>query len=162
MREAKRRGMSVSFDPNSDLSGALGAEARRLLPLLDLLFLNEMEALSFTRARSPSKALAALSKLVPCAVVKLGAKGAIAASGGACLRQAGFRVRSLDTTGAGDSFAAGFVAAFLGGADLGTCLRWANGCGALSTRGVGGTPAQPTRPELERLLRGKSKRGKAP
>ena len=59
----------------------------------------------------------------------------------------------MDTTGAGDSFDAGYLAAFLGGvADEGDRLRWAAVAGSLSVRGRGGTAAQATRDELLRSL----------
>jgi sugar/nucleoside kinase (ribokinase family) len=54
-----------------------------------------------------------------------------------------FRVNAVDTTGAGDSFAAGFVHGLLAKRSLRECLLLANGTGALSTTGVGGTAAQP-------------------
>ena len=56
-------------------------------------------------------------------------------------------VATVDTTGAGDSFDAGFVAAMLGGEPLERCLALANACGALSTRAAGGVDAQPTMQE---------------
>ncbi len=152
MREAKRRGMTVSFDPNSDLGGELAPGARRLLPLCDVVFLNELEATRFTRTTSARAALAALAELTPCAVVKRGARGAVAARQGKIVSVRGLSVNVVDTTGAGDSFAAGFVSAFVGGADLATCAAWGNACGALSTRAAGGTPGQPTRAEVQRVL----------
>jgi len=45
---------------------------------------------------------------------------------------------AVDTTGAGDSFAAGFLHGYLEGCDLDTSLKYGNACGALSTRGIGG------------------------
>jgi sugar/nucleoside kinase (ribokinase family) len=53
-------------------------------------------------------------------------------------------VEPLDTTGAGDSFNAGFLRAWLDGADLLACLRWGAASGAISTRRLGGIDGQPT------------------
>jgi sugar/nucleoside kinase (ribokinase family) len=61
-------------------------------------------------------------------------------------------VRAVDTTGAGDSFAAGFISAFLSGESDQQCLKKGNACGALSTRGVGGTASQPDQKELSHFL----------
>jgi len=47
----------------------------------------------------------------------------------------------LDTVGAGDSFDAGFIHAFIRGADLDTCLQSGNRAGAFSTTATGGTEA---------------------
>jgi len=63
------------------------------------------------------------------------------------------RVESVDATGAGDSFDAGFLAAWLRGAAVEDALALACACGALSTRALGGTDAQPTRAEAEEALR---------
>ena len=54
------------------------------------------------------------------------------------------RVDAVDSTGAGDSFDAGFLAGWLRGDDLNAALTLACACGALSTRRAGGTAAQPT------------------
>jgi len=59
----------------------------------------------------------------------------------------------VDTTGAGDSFDAGFLAASLEGRQLPEALAFAAACGALSTRASGGVDAQPTRDEAEAFLR---------
>jgi sugar/nucleoside kinase (ribokinase family) len=53
-------------------------------------------------------------------------------------------VQVVDTTGAGDSFDAGFVYGSLAGWELESTLRFASVCGSLSTRAIGGTSAQPT------------------
>ena len=58
----------------------------------------------------------------------------------------------LDTTGAGDSFNAGFLRAWLDRADLKECLRWGAVCGAISTRSLGGIDAQPTLPAVRAAL----------
>ncbi|WP_035855065.1 carbohydrate kinase family protein [Cryptosporangium arvum] len=58
----------------------------------------------------------------------------------------------VDTTGAGDSFNAGFLAARLGGSDLPEAVAWAAAAGSLSTRAPGGTAAQATRAEIRAAL----------
>jgi ribokinase len=80
-------------------------------------------------------------------VVKLGAEGALAIDGDAVVRVAARPVEPVDSTGAGDSFDAGFLAARLAGESLAGALALACACGALSTRGAGGTAGQPTMDE---------------
>ena len=63
-------------------------------------------------------------------------------------------VEAVDTTGAGDAFDAGFLAAWLEGRPLADALRFAVACGSLSTRAAGGTDAQATREEAEAAAAG--------
>ena len=152
-REARRLGLTTSFDPNYDPKLSLDGKIRAVLAETDVLFLNESEALQLTRARGVQKALKALGQRVPCAVIKRGAKGALAIKAGEVTSAPGFKVEPLDTTGAGDSFAAGFISTFLRGASLVECLRAGNACGALSTLKAGGTSGQPDRRALKNFLK---------
>jgi sugar/nucleoside kinase (ribokinase family) len=87
--------------------------------------------------------------------VKCGQRGAIAVGPGERAQVAAVPVDAVDTTGAGDSFDAGFLTAMLRGEPLERCLAIANACGALSTRSSGGVDSQPTMQEaLEALERG--------
>jgi sugar/nucleoside kinase (ribokinase family) len=152
LREARELGLSTSFDPNSDPSHAWSDGIRDVLAYTDVLFLNENEALQLTRARNVGESLKTLSKEVPCAVIKLGARGAVTVKDREIISARGFKVEPADTTGAGDSFAAGFVSSWLRGRSIAECLRAANACGALSTSRMGGTAGQPTRQALARFL----------
>ena len=151
-QEAKRMGLTTSFDPNSDPEQVWGEEINEVLAQTDVLFLNETEARQLTRARGVRGALKILGQSVPCAVIKLGPKGALAIKDGEVASAPGFKVEALDTTGAGDSFAAGFVSAYLRGGSLADCLRAGNACGALSTLKAGGTAGQPNNRTLKTFL----------
>jgi sugar/nucleoside kinase (ribokinase family) len=155
--EARALGLTTSFDPNSDPTSSWGEEIWDVIAQTDILFINETEALQLTRARDVGAALKSLGARVGCAVVKLGPKGAVAVRGGEVAKARGFKVEALDTTGAGDTFASGFVSAHLRGLSLEECLRTGNACGALSTLKAGGTANQPDRAALKRFLRQQSK-----
>jgi len=72
---------------------------------------------------------------------------------GQVVRSPAFPVDVVDTTGAGDSFNAGFIHAYVfQGLPLQEALRFANACGALSATGVGGTAAQPTLEQVRAFL----------
>jgi len=153
LRHAKKLGLTTSFDPNSDPSSSWGRDIWEVIKETTILFVNQQEALQLTRGKKIRPALLQLAKFVPCVVIKRGSRGAIAAAAGRIVSAPGFEISPLDTTGAGDSFAAGFVHAYLSGADLLQCLLAGNGCGALSALQVGGTAGQPSPAELAHFLR---------
>jgi sugar/nucleoside kinase (ribokinase family) len=152
-RQAKELGLTTSFDPNSDPSNNWSRSIGSVLRYADVLFVNEREATELTRSRMPKAALQALGGNVPCAVIKRGPRGAIAVQDGAPAAHSGFKVTAVDSTGAGDSFDAGFLSAYLRKAPLAECLRIGNACGAMCATRVGGTAGQPTQTELEEFLR---------
>jgi sugar/nucleoside kinase (ribokinase family) len=145
--DARGRGATTSVDPNWDPSGAWNGGLDALLPSVDVLLPNEIEAARLAHTSDLEAAIATLRSRGPLVVVKAGARGAIAAGPGERVEVAAVPVATVDTTGAGDSFDAGFVAAMLGGEPLERCLAVANACGALSTRAAGGVDGQPTMQE---------------
>ena len=160
-REAREMGLTTSFDPNSDPDQSWNNEILEVLKETDILFLNQTEALQFTRTEDLNIALEELAHKVPCAVIKLGAEGAVAVNRGEITKSEGFKIDAVDTTGAGDSFAAGFVSAFLQNKSMEECLRQANACGALSTLKAGGTASQPDEAALESFINQRSLRADA-
>lgn len=123
-----------------------------LLHLTDIFAPNLSEACQLTGETDPEKAAARLAEFCPLVIVKCGADGALARSGNQIWHSPALKVDVVDTTGAGDSFNAGFLAAHLRGEPIETCLRWGNICGSLSTTRRGGTTAAPTLEQLESLL----------
>ncbi len=63
-----------------------------------------------------------------------------------------FKVKAVDTTGAGDAFNGGFLTALSEGKDLWEAARFAQGLAALSVQRMGTTPAMPTREEIDAFL----------
>lgn len=106
---------------------------------------NAVEAMAYTRTDSPAAAARALAEHVPLAVVTLGAEGALAvdAATGQEARVEPLRVDALDTTGAGDVFAAALVTATLPGWELEQRLRFAVLASALAVQHFGGSLAAP-------------------
>ena len=123
-----------------------------LLRLTDIFAPNQSEACQLTGEDDPEKAAARLAEYCPLVIVKCGADGALARSGKQIWHSPALKVDVVDTTGAGDSFNAGFLAAHLRGEPIKTCLRWGNISGGLSTTRRGGTSAVPTLEQLESLL----------
>jgi sugar/nucleoside kinase (ribokinase family) len=86
-------------------------------------------------------------------VIKLGAEGASAwTADGQTARSRRFAVTPIDTVGAGDGFAAGYLAAFLSGASLQERVDQGAAVGALATTRRGDLAAMPQRDEVEALL----------
>jgi len=151
-REAKQAGLTTSLDPDHDSSGKWDGGIRDLLPYVDFFFPNEYESLSITGAGDIETAAARLRGLAATTVIKRGAEGVLVVSGSTTVSAPAFRITPVDTTGAGDSFNAGFVFQFLQGAPLEQCIRWGNACGALSTQALGGTESFPNRSQVEQFL----------
>jgi sugar/nucleoside kinase (ribokinase family) len=150
---ARARGTTTSFDTNWDPSGSWDGGVAEMLGACDIFFPNAVEARRIARRDDVDEAARALARMGargrtdggPIVAVKLGAGGALACrADGPLVRVPAMRVEPLDTTGAGDSFNAGFLRAWLDGADLLACLRWGEACGAISTRRLGGIDGQPT------------------
>jgi ribokinase len=135
-------GVQVSFDPGRRLADR---EFDRTLELADVVFVNDREAESLLDDQ-PAPLVG--QRVV---VVKHGAGGAEARTPGGDYRHPGFDVEPVDTTGAGDAFAAGYVATRLDGADHERALEFANACGALAARAEGAR-STPGRAEVERFL----------
>ncbi len=145
--QAHALGLTVSLDTNYDPVETWDGGLRAALARADVFLPNAVEATAITGMPDPHAALAALAALTPTVAVKLGAEGAIARHGEETAASPSFPVRVADTTGAGDSFDAGFVYGWLQGWDLARCLRVACACGSLSTRAVGGIAGQATAAE---------------
>jgi len=158
-RQAKAFGLTTSFDPNSDPRDKWDRNIDSVLKYTDVLFVNEREAMKLTRSNTLNDALKTLGAKVNCAIVKRGARGATAIQNEEVFNDRGFRIKAIDTTGAGDSFDAGFLSSYLRKAPLAECLQTGNACGALSAMSVGGTAGQPTQQELEEFIRANTDSG---
>jgi sugar/nucleoside kinase (ribokinase family) len=106
-----------------------------------VLLPSEGELMRMTSTESLGEALAVMGKRVPLIVVKCGARGALVHQNGKSVTVPGLSVVPVDTIGAGDSFNAGFISAWLNGASPVEAARMGNVTGALSTQGAGGTEA---------------------
>lgn len=144
LRTARERGVPVSVDPASaGFLAELGP--KRFLEFAEgaeLLLPNADEARLLTGLPEPVDAAAELSRTFPRVAVTLGDRGAVVAAGGAVTGRVGARpVRDpVDSTGAGDAFTGGFLAALLAGADDRAAA--AEGCraGAEAVATMGGRP----------------------
>lgn len=149
---AHAAGLTVSLDTNYDPTEKWNDGLADTLAHTDVFLPNETELQAITRLTEVDLALAKLAGQVPLAAVKLGPAGAIARRGVETVTAQPLPVTVADTTGAGDSFDAGFIYGYLSGWDLPQSLRLGCVCGALSTRAAGGTTAQPVLTEALKVL----------
>lgn len=148
---AQAQGVTTSLDTNWDPAGTWAVAD--LLPHVDIFFPNENEVLYLGGEEAFAPALEALARQVPTLAVKRGAQGGLARRGATAVTAAALPVDVVDTTGAGDSFDAGFLYGHLNDYALADALALACACGSLSTRAPGGTDAQPTLAEAQAALR---------
>ena len=105
---------------------------------IDVFLPNETEAKALTGEQDVEAALKSLARYCPTVVIKCGADGAFASDKGRLYHAPALAVEVFDTTGAGDSFNAGFVYGLLHEPDFASALDVAVICGSLAVTGYGG------------------------
>ena len=164
IESGRAAGMTVSLDLNLRRrlwSDEVAAPVLRTLAAgVDVILGSPDELAVVTRLTAdhdPAELARATIGLGPSiAVAKLGAAGALAIAGDTpddvVVRPAFPLAVVVDPVGAGDAFCAGFIAARLDGADLGTALEMGNACGAAAASAMGDTTGLPSRAELAGIL----------
>jgi sugar/nucleoside kinase (ribokinase family) len=142
--QAHRYGLSTSLDTNYDPTELWNGGLAETLARADIFMPNAAELQAITGRADVEAALETMAKQTPLIAVKLGRDGALARWGAEMIRAETLPVAVVDTTGAGDTFDAGFIYGYLANWELARALRLGCICGALSTRAAGGTAAQPT------------------
>jgi sugar/nucleoside kinase (ribokinase family) len=149
---ARRAGLTTSLDTGWDPREEWSRDLIPILEEVDVFLPNETELQAITGCTDVMRGIEALDNGHTLVVGKLGADGCIARDQGKWIRVGAYPIQVVDTTGAGDSFVAGFLHAWLRRRTIDETLRFATACGALSTRGLGGTTAQATDAEVESYL----------
>ncbi len=178
IRVARAHGAIVIYGPGGGISWMDKATLNRLIKSCDYVVLSRGELSSVTSCRSHTEGASCLLEWgVGNVVVTLGSEGSECHSRGNIVTTPGpegsechsrgrdscrhrvFRASAfcvpdvIDTTGAGDSFASGFITGLLEGMDMAECLVRGNACAALAIRKVGAREAMPTGEELKEFLR---------
>jgi len=152
LAQAHAAGLTTSIDPGFDPQENWGRDILEALEEVDVFLPNEVELAGLTGLSSPAEALQALKNRRTLTVAKLGSQGCAALEHGELVRVAAIPVEPVDTTGAGDSFNAGFLHAWLRKTPLRDALLFGAACGAMSTQGAGGTTTQPTEAQAKAFL----------
>lgn len=141
---ALERGCRLSADPNSvaDLRSIGPGNFLEWTRGVDLLFPNLDEGRELSGRREPDEIVAALLSRYETVALKLGPAGVLVASrDGLRVRLPAAAVPVVDTTGAGDAFAAGVLAALAGGADLERAAEAGIETAGRAVAQIGGSPA---------------------
>ncbi len=151
---AAHRGIAVSLDVGLYAACQAGDDVRRLLPQTSVLFQNLEEARVLTGKTELLETLKALlGKGVGTAAVKLGKDGCAVADGNETFRVPAFSVDVVDTTGAGDSFDAGFILGRQWDLGLRASALLGNALGGLTCTALGAGEHLPGPREAQELIR---------
>ena len=138
-RQLKTAGLTLSLDTNDDPEDRWSGPLDELLGIVDIFLPNEDEACRISGKPDAESAIETLAKRVPLVAVKCGKRGALVQEGSHRWLVPANPVTPVDTIGAGDSFDAGFLAAYLRGETPDACAAFGNRTAALSTLRPGGT-----------------------
>jgi len=147
-RVAKRHGVTVTCDIDQ-----VTERTRALLADISVVILAEAVPAALTGESDPERALRALRRSHPGILcVTLGSRGAMMMMHDHLHYSPAFTVDVVDSTGAGDVFRGGFIAAMLRGDDPDGILRYANAAAAISCTREGALDSAPTADDVERLM----------
>lgn len=138
-QDLKSAGLTLSLDTNDDPEDRWEGGLDELLGLVDIFLPNEDEARRITGTADAEQAAEALAQRVPMVVIKCGKRGALVRARDRQWSVPTEPVIPVDTIGAGDSFNAGFLSAWLRGESLEASAAFGNRTATLSTLRSGGT-----------------------
>ena len=124
LKLAKDSGLKISLDMSSFnvVEAELNFMKHLIHEYVDIVFANEEEARAYTGLK-PDEALKCLARQCEIAVVKIGREGSLIQSGDQTIKVGTPQVESIDTTGAGDVYASGFLYGLAHGFSLTDCGR---------------------------------------
>lgn len=141
-QRAKNFGLTTSLDVQWDPVEKWDIDLNALLPFVDVFLPNNYELSAITGNKNIEESLKMLSHVANIITVKQGVKGSLCYQKSVLIEAKPFlNCEVVDAIGAGDSFNAGFISAFLQEMTLKDCLQMGNIMGAINTTGVGGTGA---------------------
>ena len=157
MKLIRLKNMKLVMDGNSSTGNILDKSKeskaiRKAIKKTDVFLPNAQEARRLTGDMDLELAIRKLGDLCPLVVIKDGSNGSLAFSNNVLLNVPAIPIKSIDTTGAGDNFSAGFLRAWLDEQPVDTCLKWGNITGGLSTLDLGGTTRKITSNEVKEKL----------
>ncbi|MDR1508323.1 MAG: carbohydrate kinase family protein [Synergistaceae bacterium] len=157
---AGRAGITTSLDAGWDPEEKWDPTLFELLRFTDIFFPNESEAIAVTKEPAAEPAARRLAEFCRIAVVKRGSKGSFLSSEGTNLECPIYDARKgKDFTGAGDSYNAGFLCAFLSGMPLAYCMKYGSAAAALRISADRRTRPFASLPEVKAVVTEDTERG---
>lgn len=146
----KRQGSTLCADTKLPLFHELTlSDLKDFLPLVDYLFPNEDEASYYTKKTDVAEMAEEFLRCgVRHVIIKRGAKGCCGFDGTEKIDVPAFSAQAVDSTGAGDAFAAGFISALLEEKDFRACLQTGASAAAICVQHVGSTGAIRSREQV--------------
>ena len=152
---ARRRGKLTAMDVTHDPQGRWMEVIRPCLPYLDYFLPSIKEAQAITGCVLPEDiADCLLAEGVGTVAVKLGADGCYVKNAEGAFYQRAYPAKAVDTTGAGDAFAAGFLAGLSRGLGLRECAQAGCAAGSIAVRRLGATTEAMNWNDLQKLILG--------
>ena len=148
---AKERGLTTSLDLEPPDIRQAPQRLSKILPLVDTLFLNGEAATAASDVLGTAVHPGLLQRGGEI-IITLGAAGCRRVAVDGVSEAPGFKVRTIDTTGAGDCFAGAYLTRRLEGASVAAALDFANAAAALATLDFGAQTAMPRREAVDALL----------
>ncbi len=149
---ARQQGAGISLDCQCCPDTMARPDVPEKLALVDAFMPNRAEALQITGTDNADEAIKKLAAWTPTAIIKLGPEGAVASREGELYRFPALPVNVVDTTGAGDAFAGGYLFGILSGMSFEESMRAATICGGLSVTARGGATNVPRPDELREWM----------
>lgn len=144
-KKAKSYGLKVLYNAAPSFS-----ERREVLPLSDVVIVNEVEASEYLGVKIASvddavrEGLKVSASMKNTWVITMGGQGSVICSEGKSEVVRPYKVDAIETTGAGDSYIGGLGYALLQGMDIFTAAKFATKCSAVTVCGIGAQSSMPT------------------
>ncbi|HKJ69986.1 MAG TPA: carbohydrate kinase family protein [bacterium] len=150
--KAKDLGLTTSLDPGWDPAETWEEDLLETLHFVDVFLPNKQEAFHISGTTQLQDAFEVLNNFTDTIVATQGSKGVLCYHQGETIAASVYQVEPQDTTGAGDSFNAGFLSQWLHQQDIRRAIKYGSACGAIATTKLGGSTASPTPEEVEQFF----------
>lgn len=147
LQMSKKKGLKVIFNP-----APMSTEVKNYpLECVDLFIINKIEGEVLTSQKDPEKIVAQIQSLYPQSktVLTLGTEGVLYKDEEQCIKMPALKVKTVDTTGAGDTFIGYFLAELSQGKKIEECLQMGIKASSICVGGMGAADSIPNRKEVE-------------